>query len=106
MTDAFAHIYMPYCLQQRPDGRYAVLNRRYKPLGFLTKGYVDYEAFPVLTKLRMTPKLAAVLSCKAKPDVDQIFLYSDSSNPLKSAAHMKAYQLRLALLMKAKVSNE
>ena len=37
-------------LQKQPDGRYAVLNREYKPVGFCTRKYVTYEEYPVLVK--------------------------------------------------------
>ena len=36
-------VYMPYCLQRQEDERYAILNREYKPLGFITKDWIKYD---------------------------------------------------------------
>lgn len=105
MTDDFRSFYLPYCLQKQPDGRYAVLNRRYKPLGFITGEHIDYAAYPSLAKMRMTAKLAAGLSWKGDTDVETVYLYNDGTNPVLSAKNMAAYMERLARLMKFKVSN-
>lgn len=43
MTD-FRASYLPYCLIRQADGRYAVVNRRYKPLGYITSDWVDYQS--------------------------------------------------------------
>ena len=32
----FRSVFMPYCLRKQKDGRYVVLNREYKPVGFFT----------------------------------------------------------------------
>ena len=39
----FRWVFLPYCLDEQDDGRWAVLNRDYKPLGMLTGEYVDYD---------------------------------------------------------------
>lgn len=36
LTGDFLSFFMPYCLKKHPDGRYAVLNRKYKPVGMVT----------------------------------------------------------------------
>lgn len=99
-------MFLPYCLQKQPDGRYAVLNRDYKPLGFTTAEELNYASYPILVKLRMRPATAAKLSFKGDPDVNSIFLYSDGSVPTRSAAHMRSYLEKLALLAKLRILRE
>ena len=54
----FRAVFMPYCIERQPDGRYVVLNRAYKPLGFFTSDYIRYSDHPVAVGLRITPKTA------------------------------------------------
>ena len=42
-----ASFFLPYCLRRQPDGRWLLLNRHYKPVGFFTKRYIDYDDPPV-----------------------------------------------------------
>lgn len=99
-------VFLPYCLKKQADGRYVVLNRDYKPLGFVTRNEVEYAKYPILAKLRIRPATAAKLSFKGDPNVNAIFLYSDGSVPTQSAAHMRAYLERLALLAKLRIVRE
>lgn len=94
----FRAVFFPYCLEKQPDGRYVVLNREYKPVGFNTYEWIKYEDFPVAVWLSMTPLRASKLSFKGSKDTDHIFLYDDGSNPVRSKANMKAYLSRLELL--------
>ena len=36
-------IFLPFCLQRTADGGYLVLNRKYKPLGVMSRERVDYD---------------------------------------------------------------
>ena len=84
-----------------------VLNRHYKPLGFLTNDWVDYEAYPVVMKFKgLTPKVAAKLSYKGSEDLAMIYLYNDGCVPTNSAQHMQVYLQRLAVLTKLKVEGK
>jgi hypothetical protein len=95
----FRAVFLPYCLQKQEDGRYAVLNREYKPVGFFTRDWVKYEEHPVLVKLKgLTKAKAAKLSDKAETDLDSIFLYNDATNPVRSKANMRAYLAKLEIL--------
>lgn len=91
-------IFMPYCLQRLQDGRYIVLNRKYKPLGQHTPEHVEYDMHPSACKINITPTRAARISYKASPDVDVIYLYNDGCIPTSSVAHMSDYLKRLAVL--------
>jgi len=94
------YLCFPYCLKRQSGGRYVVLNRRYKPIGFDTHTHVDYEAYPITIKLRMTRKTAAALSCNGSEAVDMIYLYNDACIPTRSATFMAAYLERLARFAK------
>ncbi len=97
----FRSVHLPYCLLQQPDGRHVVLNREYKPIGFKTKEFLNYEDFPVLVKFKgLTKKVAAKLSWEGSEDVARIFLYDDGSIPTDSVANMSAYLSKLSLLAK------
>ena len=100
----FRAVFLPYCLSRQNDGRYAVLNREYKPVGFFTREWVKYEKHPVLVKLKITKALAKKVSNEGEDGVENIFLYNDATNPLRSKANMDAYLAKLALLAKLRVA--
>ena len=98
-------IHLPYCIQRLEDGRYVVLNRNYKPVGFTTSEHLNYEDFPVAVKFKgLTAKTAAKLSYKGSEELDCIYLYNDGTVPTASAANMTAYLNRLGLLAKLKIA--
>jgi hypothetical protein len=98
-------VHLPYCLKRLPDGRYVVLNREYKPLGFQTQEWIEYEQYPIAVTLkRFGPKTAARISWKGSPDLAWIYLYDDGCYPTASAADMQAYLKRLAILAKLEVA--
>ena len=92
----FRAVFLPYCLKKQPDGRYLVLNRAYKPVGFFTRDHVEYGDYPIAVKLRgLRAKTAAKLSGLGDPKTDDIFLYTDGSVPTHSKKNMGAYLVRL-----------
>ena len=100
----FRSVFMPYCLRKQGDGRYVVLNREYKPVGFFTNEYVKYEEHPVAVRLKgIGPATAAKLSWKGSEDIDNIFLYNDGCIPTASAENMKQYLTKLQLLAKLRI---
>ena len=61
----FRSVFMPYITEKQSDGRYAVLNRECKPVGFYTKDFVTYADYPVLVNLKgLTRTKAAKISYK------------------------------------------
>lgn len=93
--------FLPYCLDQQPDGRYAVLNRRYKPVGMTTASsdFVRYQDHPCLVRLPgLTVKVARQLSCDASEDLQRVYLYRDGTCPTTSDANWAAYAQRLQIL--------
>ena len=100
-------IFLPYCIKKQEDGRYVVLNRNYKPLGFTTEEFVDYEKYPIAVTFKgLTANKAAKLSYRGGAELDTIYLYNDGCIPTESAANMKAYLARLEVLAKLKFADE
>jgi hypothetical protein len=92
-------IFLPYCIKRLADGRYIILNRRYKPLGKFGNEWVIYETDPSAANIEITPAIAKKLSCKNSDDVDVIYLYSDACIPTDSDEHLRSYSARLSVLM-------
>ena len=91
--------HFPYCLKLRQDGRYVVLNRNLKPLGFTSSDWVDNNAYPIAVNLSgLTPKAIGKLSQVPGTEPAFIYLYDDTCTPTKSAPHMRAYLNKLAVL--------
>jgi hypothetical protein len=101
----FVTVFLPYCLEKQPDGKYAVLNRRYKPVGFKTEDFITYSNYPVCVEIKaMNPALAAELSCYGKQDTDRIQLYEDACDPRHDSSKMKRYLARLTILANLEVT--
>jgi len=103
MPSDFRTYHLPYCLEKLADGKYVVLNRKYKPIGFYTTKQVDYESYPVAVKLKLAPKTIQKLSWNGSDDPVKIYLYDDGCIPTDSTKHMTAYLDKIALLAKVKV---
>lgn len=100
LSEELRHTHFPYCLDRQEDGRYVVLNRNYKPLGFMVGEWVEYSDFPVGVRLKgLGPKTAAKLSWEGKEELGRIYLYNDGCIPTHGPGHMQAYLQRLAVLM-------
>ena len=101
----FRSVHLPYCLKKQADGRYVVLNREYKPIGFQTREWVDYEKYPIAVKFkRFTAKTAARLSWEGCSDLQTIFLYNDSGVPTRSAKNMQDYLERIEVLARLRLA--
>lgn len=100
-------VFLPYLVERQPDGRYAILNRERKPVGFWTRSFVNYEDFPVLVKLEgLTAARAAKISYEGSANTDSIYLYYDGCVPTSSAANMTAYLKRLAVLAELDIEGD
>jgi len=103
LTD-FRAVYMPYVLRKQENGLYVVLNRMYKPVGFATLDWVNYEDYPIASKIKgIGPKTAKKLSCENSENTDIIYLYDDSCTPTRSAKNMQVYFKKLAILAKLQI---
>lgn len=106
LKDELRHTHFLYCLDRQEDGSYVLLNRNYKPLGFMTDEYVQYEEHPVGVKLKgLGPKSAAKISYSGDESLERIYLYNDGCIPTHSPANMKAYLSRLGIVMKLGISD-
>jgi hypothetical protein len=95
----FRSVFMPYIIQKQTDGRYVVLNREYKPVGFYTRDFVTYAEHPVLVKFKGLTKLrASKISYEGDENTDRIVLYNDGCVPTHSKKNMQAYLARLEIL--------
>jgi hypothetical protein len=102
----YCAVFMPYCLELQDDGTYVVLNRNYKPLGFATKNWTDYSAYPVGVSFdKMTQAKIEKLSIHGEARNGKIYLYADASAPNKSKRNMEIYLEKLALLSPMSVSS-
>ena len=107
MSADLRQLLFPYCLDRQPDGRYAVLNRKYKPVGFSTGSgeYIEYGAFPVLLTIKgLTAAVAAKISCDGSSNLQRIYLYNDGCVPTDGADHWDAYASKLKVLAKLKAA--
>lgn len=93
-------VFLVYCMQQLEDGRYILLNRRYKPLGVHSEEWVKYEEHPSCFKLKraLSAKQVAALSHDGETDPRCIYFYGDGCIPTDSDAHWAAYSKRLQRL--------
>lgn len=101
--EEFRKVFLPYCLDRQPDGRYAVLNRRYKPVGMTVDpgAWVTYADHPCLVTLKgLTPLRAAKLSPRGDGTPARVYLYDDGCVPTASAADWAAYSQRLQTIAK------
>ncbi len=104
-TGEFRRIWLPYVIKKMADpvGGWIVLNRGYKPVGYPTEGWVDYEDVPKSVRIKQVtlPQQKKLFHGSGlgsfRPD-DMIFLYHDRCIPSSSICNWKAYQERLFLL--------
>lgn len=99
-------LYFPYCLHQRQDKQWVILNRNYKPVGSMSDEWVDYDTLPAEMCIKSVSKdQAKRLSHSHDADNSfRIHLYNDGCVPTDSKADMDAYLARVAVLMKLKTS--
>lgn len=97
----FRAAFLPYCIEKQKDGSYVVLNREYKPVGFNTTEWIDYDKYPVSAFIKgLTPSVMKKISIEDDCDPEHIYLYSDGTNPLLSKANMDSYLKKLSVLAK------
>jgi hypothetical protein len=101
-------INFPYCLQRLDDKTWVILNRNYKPLGWSSKEWANYEDIDVAFRIRqITMAQARKISYTGEvDDKTRIYLYDDSCIPTAGQKHMTAYLDKLAILMRLKLSIE
>src|SRR5215831_17480923 len=86
-----------YCAHKCRDGKYILLDRFYKPVGWIGDVWADYEAWPRRFAVQITPQMAAKMSYKGSDDVDRIWFFNDSCPPWRDDKNRKAYLKRLEL---------
>lgn len=99
-------VHLVYCIDQLENGKYVLLNRNYKPLGFQSHEWFDYGAYPIAVSLRITPKLAARISHTGDENTRRIYMYDERCIPTYKTAYTNDYFRRLAILAKLKIKSE
>ena len=108
---SFRSIFFTYCLEVQADGSFVALNRNYKPVGFATKKYIEYQDFPVSFKFKdLTKTTIQKLNSRDEPfeikPGEKLYLYTDACSPLKSTAYMQAYLEKMSILMRLQINSE
>lgn len=105
MAFEFRHIFLTYCLERQPDGRYLALNRRYQPFGLDGPSRIEGEELPKGFKFKrsLSARQIAALSFDGDASPERIYLYNDGCIPTDSPAHWAAYSARLERLAGYKV---
>jgi hypothetical protein len=95
----------PYVLVVNPEGRFLVLNRYYKPLGFTTAevGWFDYRDVPAIP---LPINAVRQVSVNNAPDPCTsghhcYWLYDDATSPRLSAHNARLYWQKLHELVRA-----
>ncbi len=101
-NDEAHRIFMPYCLQRLDSGKWVVLNRNYKPLGYTKEEWVEYEQYAVPLKISVTEKKKISFD---RTTGDTIWLYNDGCVPTSSSEDMQAYSKRLEVLSKLSIKD-
>lgn len=93
-----------YCLDRLADGSYVALNRHYKPIGYASTEWVEYENLPIRFKFKreLRPADVAALSVHGDPSAERIYLHL-GPNPTDEADWV-AYSKRLRMLAAMTVS--
>jgi len=101
---SFHRIAFPYCLLKQKDDSYILLNREYKPIGFLTQECLDYGDYPIGIRFKgLKEETIRKISIDGDSREGAIYLYDDGSVPIRSGKNMRDYLERLSVLMSLKV---
>ena len=95
-------VYFPYCIEKQSDGTWVLLNRNYKPVGFNTDDFINYDDYPVSIKITgIGPAKLKKISYKStEPIGDRVYLYNDGCVPTSSPEAMASYLKKLEILLK------
>lgn len=103
----FRAVYFPYCIEKQSDGTWVVLNRQYKPVGFNTSEFINYEEYPVSAKLSgIGPGICKKLSYSGEAEGNRVYLYNDGCIPTNSQKYMDEYLKKLAILAKLSLTRQ
>ena len=103
----FQAVYFPYCIEKQSDGTWVVLNRQYKPVGFNTSEFINYEEYPVSAKLSgIGLGICKKLSYSGEAEGNRVYLYNDGCTPTNSQKDMDQYLKKLAILAKLSLKRQ
>jgi len=91
----------PYGMEKQKSGKWVFFNRNYKPVGFNTSEWIDYDKFPVEFDLKgLTSAKRKKLCIDGDGTKDTIYFYKDGSVPNRSAENLSDYFERLEIIIK------
>lgn len=105
LTDFF-RINLPYGIQRNDADEWSAFNREYKPLGWKTTDWVEYEDYPIFAKYKSLTE-AKLLKLASTPDailkgdkgkIIRVFLYDDRTNPASNPRFWQEYFEKIELL--------
>lgn len=95
----------PSGMEKNPDGTWTLFNRKYKPVGVVTREWAEWDDPRHKIALKgLGPATLAKLDWRGEGSGDRIYFYNDASNPELSAANLTAYFDRLKVLIKLQSS--
>lgn len=107
IKNVIARQFLPYCVCLRPDGRYILLNREYKPLGWPTRlaGFVDYDR-PEFESMMVDPPVDFLRAATSTTSDRGTFFYlygkvDGCDPPWTSPEAAKRYLYKLGVLLDA-----
>lgn len=96
----------PYGMAKNADDTWTLFNRRYKPVGVISKQWEEWDAPKHKMKLKgLEPSTLAKLDHRGDGTGGRIYFYSDGSVPTDSAKDMSNYLAKLKILMGLQVDN-
>jgi hypothetical protein len=101
------HFMFPYGMVKDPDGSWTLINRRYKPLGVISRNWVDWDDPRHKFKLAgLKTATLAKLDYRGEGLADEIYFYDDGCIPTTTAKNMESYLAKLKILMGLKIHRD
>lgn len=102
--DEVRRLMFPYGMAKNDDGTWTLFNRRYKPVGVISKDWEVWDTPRHAMKLKgLGPAMLRKLDYRGEGNADRIYFYNDGCIPTDGAKNMASYLDKLKLLMALKV---
>lgn len=97
--------FLPYCVRREPCGRYAILNRKYLPVGTVAPNGPGalpgtIAAGHLVSLPGLTSDLAATISFNGSLNTEAIYLYESGNEAVLAGEEFNRFTQRLRVLSK------